>query len=158
MANTQSTVPEDGYMDMNAYLNKYSDEEINDNPTNIQNIDSDYYDLDTLSTNIKSKHEYTALHLNIQSLPAKFDKLKLLISECNCQRINLDFIMVCETFLTDNISGQFNIPDYNMVCRNRITNRGGVAIYVNNKHNFSVREDLTTFIPGIFESILVYRN
>ena len=96
------------------------------------------------------------MHLNIQSLPAKFDKLKLLISELHDQQIDLDFILLCETFLTDNIASQFNIEGFNLVYKNRLTMaRGGVAIYVNTKFSFKVRDDLATNVPGVFESVFI---
>ena len=84
--------------------------------------------------------------INIQSLPAKFEKLKYLISEFQEQNIDIDFILLCETFLTDNIAQQFNIPGYNLLSRNRNTKRGGVAIFINNKHNYQSREDLEIFV------------
>jgi exonuclease III len=89
-------------------------------------------------------------------LPAKIDKLKLLISELRDKHIELDFIMLCETFLSDAISHQFNIPGYNLVCINRSNKtRGGVAIYVNSKFNFKKRDDLAINIHGTFESIFI---
>ena len=112
------------------------DDHIGDNPFNLLNIDSPYYDMEEIHTNLcsdaiaDSTFQYTSLHLNIQSLPAKFDKLKLLISELHDQNIDLDLILLCETFLTDNIQNQFNIAGYNLVCKNRTTTRGGVAIYI----------------------------
>ena len=39
------------------------------------------------------------MHLNIQSLSAKFDELKLLIAKLAGKGIDLDVIMLCETFL-----------------------------------------------------------
>jgi len=164
MANINLDIPADPYMDLNTYLNKYITEEVIDNPLNLHNIDSPYYDLDTLNSNIQnvcntntksSNYEYAALHLNIQSLPAKFDKLKLLLSELQEQHIHIDFVLLCETFLTDNISQQFNIPGYNLVCKNRHTKRGGVALYVNNKLNYKICDDLEAFVPGEFESLFI---
>ena len=58
------------------------------------------------------------LHLNIQSLPDTFDKLKLPITEINDQNIKLDFILLCETFLMDINSNQYNIPYYNLLYKN----------------------------------------
>jgi exonuclease III len=96
------------------------------------------------------------MHLNIQSLPAKFDKLKLLISELQEQDIHLDFILLCETFLNDNIANQFNIKGYNLVYKNRTkSTRGGVAIYANTKYNFAVRDDLALNTPCVFESVFI---
>jgi len=59
--------------------------------------------------------------------------------------------MLCETFLADDISDQFNIPGYNFVDKNRPNmDRGGVAIYINDKHIFKIRDDLAIYVTGIF--------
>ena len=131
-------------------------------PLQLMNIDSPYYELEHLHANLNNKipagneFEYTSIHLNIQSLPAKFERLKLLISELHEQTIELDFILICETFLTDNTAQQFNIPGYNLVYKNRPnTARGGVAIYTKSKYNIAMRDDLAIFHRGIFESIFI---
>ena len=163
MANLITTVPQDPNIDLNRYLNKYADDDnSNDNPLTISNIDSQYLDMEQLcsflhnSDDHNSTYEYTSLHLNIQSLPAKFDALKLLICELHENHIDLDFIMLCETFLQDGTDHLFNIPGYNLVSKNRTgTSRGGVAIYVNKKFNFKIRDDLGINFPGTFESIFI---
>ena len=73
-----------------------------DNPLTIHNIKSSYYDLDKLNIDDESneEYEYTCVQINIQSLPAKFEKLRYLISEFQEQNIDIDFILLCETFLT----------------------------------------------------------
>jgi hypothetical protein len=64
--------------------------------------------------------------------------------------------MLCETFLKDGTDNHFNIPGYNLVTKNRPgTSRGGVAIYVNKKFNFKIRDDLGINFPGTFESIFI---
>lgn len=93
--------------------------------------------------------ELTSMHLNVQSLPAKFDKLKDLLSELNEQNIHIDLILLCETFLNKNNFNMYNLPGYKFVCSNRPhSSRGGVAIYINDKLNFKLRPDLSTFVPG----------
>ena len=108
MASVTSQVPKDPNLDLNTYMNKYiTDDSVVDNPLDLLSIESPYYDIDDVyckmsdSSNTKTTFEYTALHLNIQSLPAKIDKLKLLISELRDKQIELDFIMLCETFFSD---------------------------------------------------------
>ena len=165
MASTNNDVPMDPQMNLNYYLHKYmSDDDFTDNPLQLMNIDSPYYELEHLHANLNNNNpagnefEYTSIHLNIQSLPAKFERLKLLFSELHEQTIELDFILICETFLTDNIAQQFNIPGYNLVYKNRPnTARGGVAIYTKSKYNITMRDDLAIFHPGIFESILIHK-
>ena len=58
----------------------------NDNPLTTMNIHSKYYndekfdDLKTHITDINSHNQLVALHLNIQSLPSKFEALEELIN------------------------------------------------------------------------------
>ena len=102
MANTYNIdVPVDLNFNLNTYANKYlNDDETNDNPVTALNFVSEYYDTEQLHTHFGlNKFEYSTLHLNVQSLAAKFDKVKLLINELHDQHIDLDFIMLCETFL-----------------------------------------------------------
>ena len=99
---------------------------------------------------------YKTLHLNIHSLPAKFDNLKMLISELYSKGIEIDFILLCETFLSEYNAHHFKIPGYNFVYQNRYNaSRGGVAIYINSKHNYKLRDDLAVNVSGIFESIFI---
>ena len=125
----------------------------NENPLNLLNIESLYHNIGQLK--FTTHPEYTFIHLNIQSLPAKFDTLKLMISELADQKIAVYFILLCETFLTDNISHMYNIPGYNLICNNRQYLRGGVAIYINPKLNFTRCNDLKIFLAGQFESIFI---
>ena len=73
-----------------------------------------------------------------------------MISELAEQKIAVDFILLCETFLADNISHM-----YNLICSNRQSLRGGVAIYINSKLNFTRRNDLEIFLAGQFESLFI---
>ena len=66
-----------------------------------QNLHSSYYDIEDLTGNLIEPHlqyEYHAMHINIQSLPGKFEKLKNLDVTLHKQGISLDFILLCETF------------------------------------------------------------
>jgi len=163
MANDNTSVPQDLKIDLNTYVNKYADDDSsNDNPLTLLNIESAYFDMEQLGSylhNIDTNDttfEYTSMHLNIQSLPAKFDALKLLIHELREKHIVLDFIMLCETFLRDDIVHHFDIPDYSLVYQNRPnSSRGGVAIYISKQFNYKKREDLSINVPGTFESIFI---
>ena len=122
--------------------------------------DSKYFELNDLLINIDHKNfEYKALHLNIRSLASNFDKLNVIIGDFLSKNCDLDFIFLCETFLTDLNSSLFNIEGFQKVEKHRSCTRGGgVALYINNKHDFSVRNDLSHFEEGIFESIFVELN
>ena len=42
---------------------------------------------------------HAIIHLNIHSLPAKHQQLELIIQNMNNKNIQIDFILLCETFL-----------------------------------------------------------
>ena len=67
------------------------------------NIDSLYYGIDDLHKCdvVKRNHNICSMHLNILSLPRKFDKLKLLLSQLDNVNVNIDFVLICETYLIE---------------------------------------------------------
>ena len=101
-------------------------------------------------------YKYTAIHINIRSLPGKLDQLQTMISELNDIGIDIDFIMICETFLNDANKNTVPIAGYQFVCNNRIRGRGGgVAMYIADKFPFLVRNDLTLNHDTEFETLFV---
>ena len=120
------------------------------------NVDCLYYDIDDM---VKlaipgHKHRYTAIHLNIHSLPSKYDQLRLIIANLEDVGLTIHFLMLCETFLSDINMNMFPIPGYQFVCNNRKRGRGGgVALYIRDEFQFSVRNDLTVSYDREFESI-----
>jgi len=100
--------------------------------------------------------DLSVLHLNIQSLPAKHSKLEILLSQLNDRKIDIQYILLCETFLNDNNSNMYNLTGYNFISRQRQHGkRGGVGIYIKNNINFARRDDLAINIDGQFESIFI---
>ncbi len=125
---------------------------------NILNIDSTFYEIEDIQHSKKHHHDFnhTALHINIHSLPAKHDQLKTILTRFSDISIPIRFVLLCETFLTDNNAHMFVIPGYNFVFRNRCTNsRGGVAIYIKNDIKYIRREDLEINHDGEFESVII---
>ncbi len=101
-------------------------------------------------------HKYTAIHINVRSLPGKHDQLQTMISELHDGGLNIDFIMICETFLNDTNMNMVPLNGYQFICNNRIRGRGGgVAIYIADKFPFQVRNDLTVNHDIEFESLFV---
>lgn len=114
-----------------------------------------YYELDK-AIKLSYDKSFNTIHINIQSLPAKFEKLKNLLDTFKENGIIIDCLLLCETFLTNNTANLYNIPEYNLTYMNREKkHRGGVAIYIHEKHDFILRKDLSTFIEGEFESIFL---
>ena len=102
------------------------------------------------------KYLYTSIHLNIRSLPAKYDQLRTMISELNVMGLAIDFMMICETFLNDANMNMFPIPGYNFVCNNRLRGKGGgVALFIRDNFNITPRKDLTVKQGTEFESVFV---
>ena len=74
-----------------------------DNPLIALSINSKYYDIDDLikykQNNNPTKIKLNVMHINIQSLSAKFDNLENLVGTLQENGVELNFILLCETFL-----------------------------------------------------------
>lgn len=135
--------------------------DIYDDENNLSSgLECNYHDVNSLVSSINIQdHKYKALHINIRSLASKFDKLKFVLDEFQEKQCDLDFVLICETFLNDTNHKLFEIDGYKMVDRHRTSSiRGGVAIYINNKYDFKIRNDLSIFEENVFESIFVELN
>ncbi len=107
-------------------------------------------------TSHDQKYKYSAIHINIRSLPAKHDQLKTLVADFIDHGLSIDFIMICETFLKDMNTTMFPIPGYQFISNNRIHGKGGgVALYIKDTFHLHVRSDLTVNHGTEFESIFV---
>lgn len=121
-----------------------------------------YIDIGTCGaelSNCSESHQYCVLHINIHSIPAKFDQLKGLIINLNSNNVTVHMILLCETFLSDNISGMYKIAGYDMICSNRdIGKRGGIAMYVLKELSYTQRNDLSVNVVQEFESLFIEIN
>ena len=90
-------VPQDHNTNLNLFTRNDENEQNDNLPDIMSNIDSPYYDVQELNFQT-ANYDLTALHINIQSLPAKIDDLRLLIAELYDKNIEVDFILLCETF------------------------------------------------------------
>jgi hypothetical protein len=55
----------------------------------------------------------------------------MLIENLEKSGLDIDFVLLCETFLNDMNEDMFSITGYNFVCKNREKGKGGgVAIYI----------------------------
>ena len=119
---------------------------------------SDYHEIDDMikiSEKVKG-YSYTALQINLQSLPAKHSDLQLLCHKLESMNVCVDFIMVCETFLKDSNQDLYHIPGYKLVAKNRLTRKGGgVGIFIKEKYEIMVQDDMGIFEEGEFESLVV---
>ena len=134
-----------------------------DNILSQLDIDSKYYEVDQINSITSDQtidYKYKIMHINIQGLTSSLENLKHLLHKLELNDIQLDFVLICETFLHgtnhEEMANHCNIPGYTFVCNNRITKmKGGVGIYVNDIHQFKIRSDISTFIEGEYESLFI---
>ena len=134
-------------------------ETVETNPFSLADINSNYYDVNDILPDKFSHNNFQCkvLHLNIQGLSSKFDQLQTLLSELSDAHVEIDYILLCETFVNDDNAHLFKLPNYNFIYKNRkIKSKDGVAIYIhdNIQNQYNLREDLSIFI-GKFESIFI---
>lgn len=86
-----------------------------------------------------SQRGFKLVSLNINKLTTHIDELRILLADND-----IDLISINETKLNKSIKdSEVNIPGYNIVRRDRITNSGGgVCFYVKNTISFAIRNDL----------------
>ena len=77
------------------------------------NSNCTYYDIDDVNSLSDSNncYQHTALHLNIHSLPSKHEQLRAMISDLLDSGIVINYILLCETFLTDTNCALFQLLD-----------------------------------------------
>ena len=140
--------------DLNDLMDDFNfDENSNLNPLQLLNINSKYYQIDEINAstpnNIDFRHK--SIHINIRSLPGKFDKLKLFVHRLKEMNIDIDFILLCETFLNAQNADMYQIPGYKFIHRNRTTlSCGGVGIYI--------RQGIHSFIHSLHLILKVNLN
>ena len=138
--------------------NYFHDTDLMDNPLALISIDSPYLDIEDIPTKIPPDigFSYKTLHINIHSVPDKIDKLREMLAQFLNVNIEFDFILLCEAFMKDNTMHLYNLSGYTLVCNNRqMLIKGGVAIYIRDSISYKVREDISVFYEGEFETIFI---
>ena len=156
----------DSNLDFNTLLsdlaNVGSDEdETVPTPYDLHGLKCNYWETDKLCNLISSTNNNLFLHINIQCLPAKFDRLITFLNELS--HVSTDSLPIVlalsETWLSEDNNSSFVIEGYqpNIVSKFRRDNssRGGVAMYVRSGYEFAERPDLDKFIPLVFESAFI---
>lgn len=103
--------------------------------------------LKSTNTNI-----FSMISLNINSIPQHFDNF---IEQCLMAR-KCDLIALCETKLTDSIQHLYKLQGFRDFKLNISRHSGGLAVYINNKHDCLMREDLTVkevYMEALFVEI-----
>ena len=120
-------------------------------------IDCDYYEPKQFNEKTKELQNSTSyFHLNCRSLSKNWDSFHDLLCELHDAHFSFDFIGISEVFKCDR-DQRLALPGYHNIitrCRDE-GNHGGVGLFIKQDINFKIREDLSIFIPHIFESIFV---
>ena len=83
----------------------------------------------------------------MQGLSSNFDQLKMLLSQLSDANIEIDSILLCETFLNDNNAHLSESPNYNFIDKNwTYKSKDGVAMCVHNNIKFNHHEDRDNFV------------
>ena len=111
---------------------------------------------DLCNHNYNNNSNLKVLHINIASLPAKFDSLKNFLINCKEKNIHFDIILLAETHLTHINHNLFSLPGYKFFSAHRSNQKGGgVGIFILNRLSPKLTTDLSTFEEGIFETITI---
>ena len=120
----------------------------------IRNPDCTYHFPDEIEVHLSTKshnHFNVAFH-NINSLPSKLEDFT---EVCSGLLINdIDVLGFCESKLTDSVQQLYALPNYQLYTNNVSRDMGGVAMYVNKKHNGATRFDLCQLLPH-YESLFI---
>lgn len=116
-----------------------------------------YYEPQDFCNQICTLNNTTSFfHLNCQGLSAKWDKLAFLLSELHAKDFLFDFISLSEIYHHER-DRRIYMPGYHPFVSNvrENCNRGGVGMFIRDCYEFTMRTDLSIFIPHVFESVFI---
>ena len=121
----------------------------------------EYYEPENLVTSgifPENKQMQSYLHLNCRGLSANWEKFQDLLCDLHSDKFSCDYIGISEVFRCDRdqrirLSGYHNIITR---CRDPTDGcRGGVALFIKDSLTYKIRDDLSVFIPHVYESLFV---
>ena len=103
------------------------------------------------------KNLFLLLSLNIQSLAAKIDELKIYLEKYEQEQIYFSVISMQETWITENSDlPQLNLPGYNLIQKtSSCSTHGGVAFYISKHYKYNILEisKVSEIWDGLFVQI-----
>ena len=109
----------------------------------IDNNTCDYYDTDQFHKLLNAEnHVCHVIFNNIRSLPKNFENFK--INNLNLIKHKVNIIGLCETKLSTDIEGLYQLEDFSLFTNNNSRMKGGVAIYARSTLNCKLVHDLFT--------------
>ena len=135
------------------YNNNISNDQDDDD---ISPIDCSYTSVEEFKLKkFDSAREFSILHLNIHSVEAHIEELRIVLKQIN---YDFDFICLSESKIMNGCEPKvdISIANYqNPVGTSTEASKGGVLIYAKQGINFKPREDLTLYKPKELESFFV---
>ena len=127
---------------------------------------SKYMEIADFIHKYKTKHRDSniLLNLNVQSLPCKFDNLKIQLDRLeSVPNLNLSFINIQETWMNEHNETSIHLPNYNIVYKHKLNGKrgGGLATLIKDNFNYSIRDDLAfpinkqPFYDSLFTEIII---
>ena len=134
-------------------FNPFENNKFEDNPYNnlfdeeaFLSINAQYVSVDEAKNKLNTCGDnsvFSILHINIRSMNKNFEKLKLMLHECNHL---FGIICLTETWCSDDAflnDSNLHLPQYNSIHLERKGKRGGgVCVFVHKKLMFKYRKDL----------------
>ena len=118
--------------------------------------DCNYLDLSSENFNEFSPFDTKIAHLNVHSIPNKYEDLKDLLNEMQQRNLLPHVLLLCETFFNDRNFDKFNFQNYDIISEYRKDKtKGGVSIMVRSNLKYIVRNDLKIFRECKFESVFI---
>ena len=132
-----------------------NDTEANDSPYNNINTGCNYYAADEFQKCEHNTMNYNSyFHINCRSLSKNWTEFKGLINELHGDCFCFEYIGISEVFNCDR-DVRLALPGFhNLITRTRNNNdvgRGGVGLFIKDTINYTIREDLSVFIPLFIE-------
>ncbi len=134
--------------------------EINDSPFTMISNTCDYYQpSDVKNMLTQDRNSLSLFCLNCQGLKAHWDSFCNLVSDMHGELYKNVFDLIGITELYSMSRGEYSLDGYHALefkTRNDTSgSRGGVGMYIKNDLDYRIRDDLSVFIPNIFESIFL---
>ena len=98
------------------------------------------------------------MHLNCRGLSSNWEKFQDLLCDMHSDEFSFDYIVFSEVFRCDR-DQRISLPGYHPFitrCREiNDDNRGGVGLFVRESMDYKIRDDLSVFIPHVYESLFI---
>ena len=136
-----------------------NEDESSNNDSPFLHHQCNYYQANEVASKVsKIQNPTSYFHLNCRGLSSNWENFQELIYEIHSNIFSLDFIGISEVFRCKHDQRLYLTNYHDMLTRTRDDEddcRGGVALFIKNTINYKIRDDLSVFIPHVFESLFI---